>query len=108
MIGAGTVINPIVKIVTTVAILAAISIFVVKPILDTTENVSRQQQERSDRFTRQAQKQSEKIRYSVSRTQALAQVSVARATGDRKRAARIMACVRSAKTFDRMEFCRAK
>jgi hypothetical protein len=37
VIGAGTVINPIVKIVTTVAILAAVGIFIVKPILDTTE-----------------------------------------------------------------------
>ena len=38
MLGAGTVINPIIKIVTTVAILAAIGIFIVKPILETTEN----------------------------------------------------------------------
>ncbi len=38
MLGAGTVINPIIKIVTTVAILAAVGIFIVRPILDTTEN----------------------------------------------------------------------
>ena len=37
MLGAGTVINPIIKIVTTVAILAAVGIFIVKPVLDTTE-----------------------------------------------------------------------
>ena len=37
MIGAGTVINPIIKIVTTVAILAAVGIFIVKPVLETTE-----------------------------------------------------------------------
>ena len=41
MIGAGTVINPIIKVVTTVAILAAIYFFFVKPALDTTEEVSR-------------------------------------------------------------------
>ncbi len=40
MIGAGTIINPILKIVTTVAILGAIYIFVLKPILDTTEEIS--------------------------------------------------------------------
>jgi hypothetical protein len=40
MIGAGTFINPLLKVVTVVAILAAVSIFVVKPILDTTEEVS--------------------------------------------------------------------
>jgi hypothetical protein len=36
MLGAGTVINPIIKIVTTVAVLAAIYFFIMKPILDTT------------------------------------------------------------------------
>ena len=39
MIGAGTVINPIIKIVTTVAVLAAAYFFIVRPVLDTTENV---------------------------------------------------------------------
>jgi hypothetical protein len=37
MLGAGTVINPIIKIVTTVVILAAAYLFIVKPVLDTTE-----------------------------------------------------------------------
>ena len=36
MLGAGTVINPIIKIVTVVAILAATYFFIVKPTLDTT------------------------------------------------------------------------
>ena len=51
MIGAGTIINPILKIVTTVAILGAIYIFFVKPILDTTENITGDVAEQ----TRQAQ-----------------------------------------------------
>jgi hypothetical protein len=38
MIGAGTVISPIIKIVTTVAVLAATYFFIVAPILDTTED----------------------------------------------------------------------
>ena len=38
MIGAGTFINPILKIVTTIAILGAIYLFFVKPIIDTTNN----------------------------------------------------------------------
>jgi hypothetical protein len=37
MIGAGTIINPIIKVVTTVVILGAVGLFVVKPVLDTTE-----------------------------------------------------------------------
>lgn len=40
MIGAGTIISPIIKIVTTVAILGAIYLFFLKPTLDTTENIS--------------------------------------------------------------------
>ena len=108
MIGAGTVINPIVKIVTTVAILAAVSIFVIKPVLETTESVSRDQQQRSERYQREAARHTERIQFTVSRTQALAAAASARAFGDSKRAARIMQCVRAAKTYDRMEFCRAK
>ena len=42
MLGAGTVINPIIKVVTTVAILAAAYLFIVKPALDTTEKISGQ------------------------------------------------------------------
>jgi hypothetical protein len=38
VIGAGTVINPIIKIVTTVIILGAVYLFFVKPALDTTNN----------------------------------------------------------------------
>jgi hypothetical protein len=37
MLGAGTVINPIIKIVTTVVVLAATYLFIVKPVLDTTD-----------------------------------------------------------------------
>lgn len=40
MIGAGTIINPIVKVVTIVAVLGAVYLFFVKPILDTTEEVA--------------------------------------------------------------------
>ena len=38
MLGAETVIGPILKLVVTVAILAAVGIFIVKPILDTTND----------------------------------------------------------------------
>ena len=36
MLGAGTVINPIIKIVTTIIVLGAVYLFILKPILDTT------------------------------------------------------------------------
>ncbi len=38
MLGAATFINPLLKVATTVAILAAIYFFIVRPILDTTED----------------------------------------------------------------------
>ena len=38
MLGAGTVINPIIKVITTVLILGAVYLFIVKPALDTTNN----------------------------------------------------------------------
>ena len=38
MLGAGTVINPIIKIITTVVILGAVYLFIIKPALDTTNN----------------------------------------------------------------------
>ncbi len=38
MIGAGTFISPLIKVITTVAILAAVYFFIVKPTLDTTNN----------------------------------------------------------------------
>jgi F0F1-type ATP synthase membrane subunit b/b' len=40
MIGAGTFINPLIKVITTVAILGAVYLFFVKPALDTTEDIS--------------------------------------------------------------------
>ena len=37
MLGAGTIINPLIKIVTTVAVLAASYFFIIRPVLDTTD-----------------------------------------------------------------------
>ena len=38
MIGAGTFINPLMKILVSVAVLAATYFFIIRPVLDTTEN----------------------------------------------------------------------
>lgn len=50
MIGAGTVINPIIKVVTTIAILGAVYLFFVKPALDTTEQISNRAFDTSDQI----------------------------------------------------------
>lgn len=39
MIGAGTFLNPLLKVLTTVAILGAVYLFILKPALDTTEAI---------------------------------------------------------------------
>lgn len=38
MLGAGTIINPIIKLVTVVIVLGAVYLFIVKPVLDTTSD----------------------------------------------------------------------
>jgi hypothetical protein len=69
MIGAGTFLSPLIKVVTTVAILAAIYFFMVRPILDTTEDISGavlesvnkslEQSAKAQRQARQAEKQAQ-------------------------------------------------
>ena len=39
MLGASTIINPLIKIITTVVVLGAVYLFIVKPTLDTTNDV---------------------------------------------------------------------
>ena len=62
MIGAGTIINPILKIVTTVAILAAVYFFIIKPTLETTEDISNRAFDTSDQIQEDIQ---DSIRNSV-------------------------------------------
>ena len=70
MIGAGTVINPIIKIVTTVAILAAVGFFIVRPILDTTENAINSVSEGVRNAQQQSRQQSAEMDLSFSRSRA--------------------------------------
>jgi len=55
MIGAGTFINPLVKIVTTVVILGAVYLFLVKPILDTTNDTINRAFDAAEPALRQAE-----------------------------------------------------
>ncbi len=65
MIGAGTIINPIIKIVTTVAILAAVGIFIVRPILDTTEKTISEVNESVRQSQEQAQQRSHELTQNI-------------------------------------------
>ncbi|MDQ3728787.1 MAG: hypothetical protein M3355_04285 [Actinomycetota bacterium] len=70
MIGAGTIINPILKIVTTVAILGAVYLFIVRPVLDTTENISGQVGDQIRQSTADANARSEEFDLNFARDRA--------------------------------------
>jgi hypothetical protein len=53
LIGAGTIINPILKVVTTVAILGAVYLFIVQPVLDTTEEISSEARSSAEQASRE-------------------------------------------------------
>ena len=70
MLGAGTVINPIIKIVTAVAILAAVGIFIVKPVLDTTDKAINSVSRQVHDAQRQSQQQSSNFDLDFARSRA--------------------------------------
>jgi hypothetical protein len=61
LIGASTIINPILKVVTTVAILAAVYLFIIRPVLDTTEDLSSQAGDQARQAFADANAQSEQF-----------------------------------------------
>jgi hypothetical protein len=70
VLGAGTFINPLLKVVTTVAILAAVGIFIVKPVLDTTETAITSVNEQVRNAQEQGQQASENAALESSRSRA--------------------------------------
>lgn len=75
MIGAGTIINPILKIVTTVAILGAAYIFIVKPVLDTTEDITGDVAEQTRQAQEDADARSAQIELDVATSQAESRIN---------------------------------
>ena len=75
MLGAGTIINPIIKIVTTVAILAAVGIFIVKPVLDTTEDAIDKGIEHSRQIQEGVQQNISEAQIDSARTQIAARIT---------------------------------
>lgn len=111
MIGAGTVINPIIKVLSTLVLIAAVSIFVIKPVLSSTEHITRSERDRQAQQQREQDLYQRQNQLRVARTVALAQASSARIAGDFDRARRIVKCVRrgtKARDPDKIDFCQAK
>jgi F0F1-type ATP synthase membrane subunit b/b' len=106
LIGAGTFINPLIKVLTTVAILAAIYFFFVKPALDTTENLGNQFSPSIDRAINQAEKAARQAQQQAPGAQ---NFSYQIQTSDPKEADRAAQCVaRAAGDVARIQNCLQK
>ena len=104
MLGAGTVINPIIKIVTTVVILGAVGIFIVRPILDTTNNAIDSVGQQVHNAQQQAQQSSSDFDLNFARTRAQGYATSLQSSWPS--AARVVkACVAKAVTTAQMQRC---
>ena len=100
MIGAGTFLNPLIKIVTTVAILAAVYVFAIRPVLDTTEELSGKAFEQSEQIRDGVQESiSQSLRESrrTARQNGVQTFEVSKSSqGSLKDANRLLGCVQRA------------
>ena len=106
MLGPETVIGPILKLVVTVAILAAVGIFVVKPILDTTEEISGQVNESVRNSIEQSNNASEDAQYAAARSRASSYAQSLQSTWPAA-SREIKSCIARANTLGPMERCAA-
>jgi hypothetical protein len=92
MIGAGTFISPLIKILTTVAILAASYFFIVKPVLETTDNAIDRGFEQFDNFDEFGPN----VQKSVREAQKLAQQQQAASNAQVDEANKLLECITDA------------
>jgi hypothetical protein len=104
VLGAGTVINPIIKIVTTVVILGAIGIFIVRPILDTTNNAIDSVGEQVRNAQHQAQQSSDDFDLNFARDRARGYVTSLQSSWP-SAARELKACIAKADTTAQMQHC---
>jgi hypothetical protein len=105
LIGAGTIINPIIKVVTTVAILGAVYLLFVRPILDTTEEVAGNATQQFQQSQRDAEQRSDEIALSSAESRAESYGSTLQNTWPAA-AREVNSCIRNAKSeLDSMERC---
>ena len=104
MLGAETVIGPILKLVVSVAILAAVGIFIVKPILDTTEEISGQVNESVRSSIEQSNNAGDDARYEAARSRATSYAQSLQSTWPAG-AREIKRCIARANTLGPMERC---
>ena len=110
MIGAGTIISPIIKVVTTVAILAAIYLLIVRPILDTTEDISKGVQDNIARSQQQSNQAATEAEISSARQSATSYANslIAGSQPWPKASKAVLHCVRQAgDSLPKLERCEA-
>ena len=108
MLGAGTFINPLLKVATAVAVLAAVYFFILEPVLDTAEEEIGRAGEQFERSQREAAERSRQIDLSSARNRATSYAQSLRAGSQpwHEAADEILRCVRSAgDNAGRMERC---
>jgi hypothetical protein len=105
VIGAGTIINPIIKIVTTVVVLGAAYLFIVKPVLDTTDKVIDESAAQIRQSQSEAAERSDEIALSSAQSRAESYESSLQNTWPAA-AREIKSCVRDARgNADAMDRC---
>ena len=105
MLGAGTVINPIIKVVTTVAILAAVGIFIVRPVLDTTDKAIDSVNDSIDNAQRQSEEAFDEAGLNSARSRAESYASSLQSTWPAA-AREVKGCVKKAgDNVNAMEHC---
>ena len=106
MIGAGTIINPIIKVVTTVVVLGAVYLFIVKPVLDRTEDVVNESTAQFRQSQAEAAQRSDEIALEHARSSAESYATSLRSSWPAA-AREISACIRDAgRNAVAMERCR--
>jgi F0F1-type ATP synthase membrane subunit b/b' len=106
MIGAGTFINPVVRIVTTVAILAAVYFFIVKPALDTTENITNSVNDSISQSFKGFDNLSPNIQQQIKQAEKLSQSASSTSDQQLQQANRLLSCIQNANSnVNRIQAC---
>ncbi len=109
MIGAGTFISPLIKIITTVAILAAVYFFIVKPTLDTTENITSGINESIGESFDNFDQFSPSVQRSIRQAEKLQQQSSQTSQAQIQNANKLLSCIQKADSdVDQIQACNAK
>lgn len=109
MIGAGTFISPLIKVITTVAILAAVYFFIVKPTLDTTNDAIDKSFDAFSPAIEQAQDVGPQVEKSIKQAQKLQENAAAQSDQQIKEANKLLGCINDASgDVNKIQTCNEK